>query len=106
MEVYFTSDLHFGHERIIALCERGFTGIEEMNETLIERWNKKVTDKDTVYILGDFAFRSATHAGTYLEQLKGKKHLIIGNHDNTLMLQKHILQSLEFFLAVNRTCWV
>ena len=48
--IFFTSDLHLGHENCIRLCNRPFSSIEEMDETLIENWNHKVTGKDTVYI--------------------------------------------------------
>ncbi|OUN81344.1 hypothetical protein B5G06_10770 [Flavonifractor sp. An52] len=51
--IFFTSDLHLGHENCIRLCNRPFSSIEEMDETLIENWNRKITGKDTVYILGD-----------------------------------------------------
>ena len=55
--IFFTSDLHLGHENCIRLCNRPFSSIEEMDETLIENWNHKVTGKDTVYILGDLIYR-------------------------------------------------
>ena len=70
---YFTSDLHLGHRNIIRLCNRPFATIEEMDETLIRNWNAKVTNGDTVYILGDLLFRNEKPAEEYLKQLKGKK---------------------------------
>ena len=79
--VFFTSDLHLGHRNIIRLCNRPFSSIDEMDEYLIEKWNKKVTNADTVYILGDLMFRNEKPPEEYLRQLRGKKHLIIGNHD-------------------------
>ena len=79
--VFFTSDLHLGHRNIIRLCNRPFSSIDEMDQRLIEKWNEKVTDADTVYILGDLMFRNEKPPEEYLRQLRGKKHLIIGNHD-------------------------
>ena len=79
--VFFTSDLHLGHRNIIRLCNRPFSSIDEMDEYLVEKWNKKVTNADTVYILGDLMFRNEKPPEEYLRQLRGKKHLIIGNHD-------------------------
>ena len=32
--VYFTSDLHLGHENVIKLCNRPFDSIEEMDAAL------------------------------------------------------------------------
>ncbi|WP_322181466.1 metallophosphoesterase [Neglectibacter caecimuris] len=79
--MFFTSDLHLGHRNIIRLCNRPFATIEEMDEALIRNWNAKVTNGDTIYILGDLIFRNEKPAEEYLTRLNGKKHLIIGNHD-------------------------
>lgn len=79
--IYFTSDLHLGHKNIISLCQRPFASVEEMDETLISNWNRKVHRNDTVYILGDLMFRNEKPPEKYLRQLNGKKYLIIGNHD-------------------------
>ena len=79
--IYYISDLHFGHRNVIAMDGRPFATIEEMDETLIRLWNERVTDEDDVYIVGDFAYRNEYTATWYLRQLKGRKHLIIGNHD-------------------------
>ena len=77
---YFTSDQHFGHFNIIRLSRRPFKTVEEMDETMVERWNAKVRDDDTVYVLGDLFFRAAT-VEPILKRLKGRKHLVLGNHD-------------------------
>ena len=77
---YFTSDQHFGHFNIIRLSRRPFKTVEEMDETMVERWNAKVRDDDTVYVLGDLFFRVAT-VEPILKRLKGHKHLVLGNHD-------------------------
>ncbi len=54
---YFTSDLHFGHENIIRFSNRPFSSAEEMNRTLIDNWDSRVTDRDDIYILGDMFYR-------------------------------------------------
>ena len=77
---YFTSDQHFGHANIIKYCDRPFKTAAEMDKVMLVKWNDKVTDEDDVWILGDLFFRSST-VGPTLERLKGKKHLILGNHD-------------------------
>lgn len=77
-EIFYTADPHFNHKNIIRLCNRPFKNMEEMNETLVENWNKRVTQKDTVYVIGDFAW--GPH-NPFLRRLNGKKHLILGNHD-------------------------
>ena len=79
--IFYTADLHLGHANIIWICKRPFASIEEMNRTLVKNWNNVVTDNDTVYILGDFAYRSAVSMKPVLKNLNGVKHLILGNHD-------------------------
>jgi calcineurin-like phosphoesterase family protein len=76
---YFISDLHFGHHNIIKYCNRPFGSVEDMNKQIVDRWNQKITDDDTVYILGDIALSKDNV--DKVKELKGKKHLIIGNHD-------------------------
>lgn len=81
--VYFTSDSHFGHSRILQLGEgRPFTNIKEHDEELVKRWNSRVTADDVVFHLGDFSYKSSVDADFYLKKLNGKKFLIIGNHDH------------------------
>lgn len=82
--IYFTADTHFDHANIIRFCNRPFATVEEMNEALIANWNHKVHGNDTVYILGDMFFRT-TDPEPILRQLKGRKHLITGNHDSQWM---------------------
>jgi len=80
--MFFTADLHFGHARIIELCNRPFESTEEMDEALIANWNAVVGDPDDlVWVLGDYALGKRQHALTYLDRLNGRKILVIGNHD-------------------------
>lgn len=85
-QAYFTSDHHFGHSNIIQFCERPFSSIEEMNETLIQRWNEKVQPEDEVYYLGDFALtKNNDLVAEILDQLNGTKYLITGNHEGAAL---------------------
>ena len=79
--IYFTADLHFGHTNIIKYCNRPFDSVEQMDKSLIKNWNATVSQKDEVYILGDFTMRGPGHAKAYLSALSGSKYLILGNHD-------------------------
>ena len=79
--LYFTSDLHFYHEKIIKHANRPFYNAEEMNRALLRNWNKKITPADEVYILGDLTMKGPEHAAVILRTLNGRKHLIRGNHD-------------------------
>ena len=77
---YVISDHHFGHSRIIDLCNRPFHDVLMMNSYMILKWNEIVEENDIVYLLGDF-FWNEKSAIEILPQLKGEIHLILGNHD-------------------------
>ena len=81
MTNWFTADTHFGHANIIRYCNRPYASVEEMDADLVRRWNERVADGDTVWVLGDFALgrleRSLAHAG----RLNGRLRLVVGNHD-------------------------
>lgn len=79
---YYISDLHLLHKNCIRFDERPFEGLEEMHETILTNWNRKVTDSDTVYILGDAAmYGKKEKAIELVAGMKGKKVLVRGNHD-------------------------
>jgi len=77
--IYFTADTHFNHHHVIRYDKRPWKTIDEMQEALICIWNTIVRKGDTVYHLGDFAFKN--NWVPILEKLNGNKHLILGNHD-------------------------
>ena len=79
--VFFIADTHFGHKNVLKLCNRPFETIEQMNETFIENWNRRVTGRDSIYVIGDLFFR-CEDPESILRRLHGKKHLIVGNHDS------------------------
>jgi calcineurin-like phosphoesterase family protein len=87
MTTWFTSDTHYWHRSIIGYCNRPAIDVEAMNTMLIAKYKEKVKPEDTVYHLGDFAFCNQTRACEILEQLPGKKHWIVGNHDHKLIRQ-------------------
>ena len=85
--VYFTSDLHFGHEK---LCQklRGMSA-EESAQLIINNWNKVITKHDTVYVLGDLTMEKHNIIEKYVTQLKGQIIIIGGNHDNKRCCKKY-----------------
>lgn len=78
---WVTSDLHLGHHNVIAYSGRPFHYCLEMDETLIHNWNQVVGPDDTIFVLGDVAFRGATFKAAMIPRLNGYKILIKGNHD-------------------------
>lgn len=98
-QILYISDCHFYHDNLCRnLDHRGFIDFEEMNEFMIKQWNSRVTPKDDVYILGDFCFGKGDAAERIIKQLKGKLHLIIGNHDRFLQdksFDRRLFRSIE-----------
>jgi calcineurin-like phosphoesterase family protein len=103
MNTFVTADTHFDHPDIILHCKRPWyvnnpkydpikpydfrdnnplmvtkESLEAHNQTLVSNWNKMVSKKDRVIIVGDFAFANHTK---WASLLNGKKVLVMGNHD-------------------------
>ncbi len=98
MTVWFTSDLHLGHAKVIEYCRRPFAHVDEMNDALIKRWNAVVQPDDFVYILGDVALCKPDRALAFIRGLRGHKFLIAGNHDKAN--RKHYERATDAFLWV------
>jgi calcineurin-like phosphoesterase family protein len=82
---YYIADLHFFHAAMNnKMDHRGFKTVEQMNEYMIEKWNKKVRKNDDVVILGDLSWGNAEETNGLLERLHGRLYLITGNHDRFL----------------------
>lgn len=79
--IYYIADLHCGHKNILKFDSRPFPNTQEMEQTIIKNWNERVAKNDTVYMLGDFCWDLEDEWIRILDQLKGKKVLICGNHD-------------------------
>lgn len=89
-EVFFTSDLHFCHDKGFLYEPRSFTNVQDMNEALVENWNKVVKPEDEVYNLGDFALNDVDAAISYINSLNGTIRWILGNHDTEKKIDKII----------------
>lgn len=87
---WFISDTHFCHENILKFKDdkgqpiRPFTSLSDMHETIVDNWNRLVKDGDYVYHLGDVTFKYDGTFNNIMSRLKGKKRLIIGNHDKLM----------------------
>lgn len=87
-DTFLISDTHFSHEGICHFIRSdGVTKVRpwntstEMDEALIENWNKVVRPTDKIYHLGDLGF-NRNKLDLILPRLNGDKVLIKGNHDN------------------------
>ena len=81
--IYFTSDLHFGHNKEFIYKPRGFNSIEDHDNTIIKNWNNIVTEDDDIYVLGDLMLGDKEYGLNCLKRLRGKIHIVVGNHDTT-----------------------
>lgn len=89
MNVWFTSDLHIGHKKIQeirgadhAALGRGWP--EDHDDYLAWSWDQFVEKDDVVWVLGDISSGTKSaqlDALEWIKARKGKKHLVIGNHD-------------------------
>ncbi len=81
--IWFTSDLHLGHQNILRHAKRPFSTIQHMNDKLIGSINDRVSWTDELWVLGDFSFRIPT---AEVIRLRERIHcrtvnLVRGNHD-------------------------
>jgi len=80
---YFTADPHFGHGNIIDYCDRPFTSVEAMDQSIANAYRHECTHDDTLWILGDItgANNDIDAARAALAQIRADVHWIRGNHD-------------------------
>ena len=93
MNIWFTSDTHFGHTNIAgpkistwSSGYRDFNSVHMMNMALVDGINKYVKEDDILYHLGDWSFGGVQNIFQFRNYIICKNiHLILGNHD------KHII---------------
>ena len=73
--------MHYNHSNIIKFCGRPFKDAEEMNEIMINNWNKVVPTDGIVFHLGDFGWGDYQDYKKIRERLNGEIVFIKGNHD-------------------------
>ena len=78
--IWLSSDLHFGHDREFIWKERGFSSIDEMNETIISNFNNIIEPHDTLILLGDCVMGPLENIN-WLERLNSNIIIVRGNHD-------------------------
>lgn len=80
MSIWVTSDTHFGEDRL-TIMGRPFSSTEKMEEEIVSKYNSRVSNKDTVIMVGDICYKNTPEKITVLKKLNGRKILIRGNHD-------------------------
>lgn len=82
MAIYFTADPHYFHDPIIEACNRPYRNSHIMGKDMIRKYNERVSQNDTCYILGDLTLvKDKEPIRRLLDKLNGHKILILGNHD-------------------------
>jgi len=85
-DIYLISDTHLGHDAIINFCHRPFKDVKEMDETIMENWNRTVRPQDHIYHLGDVTMerhgRDEEGFIRKMRRLNGHFRLVHGNHDH------------------------
>lgn len=117
-KIWFVSDTHFSHPSILRFhpwrCDAcGVTledvqedknaALEEHDKWLIDKWNSTIKRPDEVYLLGDFCLGNRERTEEILSQLKGRKHLITGNHDKSLRGLEKYFESVSQIKEVKFT---
>jgi len=81
--VFFTSDLHFGHENLRTFRNevhgKSFSDVSDVDQWLLANWNSRVRHRDLVWVLGDVAWSKSDLE--WLALCNGRKRLVMGNHD-------------------------
>ena len=91
MTIWFISDTHFGHDNLVTTFKRSdgsparaFASAQEMDETMIARWNAVVRPSDHIYHLGDLTMargNQTKYIDAIMARLSGHKRILLGNHD-------------------------
>lgn len=85
--IWFISDTHFWHSNILKFQDdkrnyiRNFGSVVEMNEYMVQEWNKRVKPEDHIWHLGDVSWRYDGALTNIMQRLNGHKRVLIGNHD-------------------------
>ena len=117
-KIWFVSDTHFTHPSILyfhpwrrdacgltleQLQEDKASALAQHDAWLIDKWNSTVKKPDEIYMLGDFCLGNRERTEEILKQLKGRKHLITGNHDKSLRGLEKYFESVSQIKEVKFT---
>lgn len=98
---WFTSDIHWGHKKIVEYSHRPFANIEEHDKYFASMWSKTVKHDDIVWILGDLSIESSwSYALSILASLPGRKRLVTGNHDQAWTGKPDFMKYMAEYLKV------
>lgn len=100
--VLFSGCWHYDHNNFLQI--RGFDSTTAMNQAILDDHNSKATENTITYCLGDVQLGNANRVAPYIQQMKGKKILVLGNHDTNKNMKKlrHLFDEIhEGYLEVD-----
>ena len=80
IQIFVTSDLWLGRHNAIDIFNRPFKSVNDMNNTIVERWNMTVGEDDIVFILGNMVY-DGIRAQNLVSELRGFKILLATEND-------------------------
>lgn len=95
--LFFSSDLHIGHANVIKYSGRPYSSVEEMNQALVDNWNKVVPPDAHVWLLGDIFMCSEKEAHDFLDSVNFKYiGLVLGNHDRLVRERRKLRERFNW----------
>lgn len=101
--IYFTSDFHFSHSRILSFERWNFTSIQEHDEYVMKMLEEKLGKDDILYFLGDLGWPSEDIVRR-IRALECQKYMIVGNHDKKSDI--YYKEELGFTEVYNHPLWL
>lgn len=85
--IWLSSDWHFGHDKEFLWGPRGLPSVAANSQAIVGNHNSLVNDEDDVYVLGDLMLGNNEYGLDMIKLLKGKLHIILGNHDSNTRIE-------------------
>lgn len=97
---FYSSDLHLYHKSMLRYG-RDFDNVDEMNESIVTNWNKKVKKDSKVFLIGDVSFANKAKTSDILDRLNGEIYIVLGNHDEISKLKHNKVVSICDYLEIS-----
>lgn len=95
-KVYFSSDWHLDHVKVIGYDNRPFRDIGHMNKTIIDNFSE-LDENDHLFFVGDLSFaKDPMRVVEMIKPLRCKLYWIPGNHDGHLLDCEELTSRFEW----------
>jgi calcineurin-like phosphoesterase family protein len=104
--IYFSSDLHIGHDKPFIYEARGFKNIQQHDRTIIDNINETVGKEDTLILLGDLCMGPIENVYHYFPQIICKDIKVLwGNHDTDNRLNAYDELRMDTYSFAYASFW-